>query len=87
MHLRIVYQHLSTSSYPLWLRGSPGGVNCLALPDSTRLSATRASHKQPLLEIQRCPGAESSASTFTWVEELASVMAGTKGGPSKISIS
>lgn len=35
MHLRIVYQHLSTSSYPLWLRGSPWGVNCVGLPDST----------------------------------------------------
>lgn len=39
------------------------------------------SHKHPQLNIQRCPRGENSGSAFTWAEEGASGMAGTKGGP------
>lgn len=83
MHLRIIYQHLSTSSDPLWFRGSPRGVNCLALLNSMCLSARQAPHKHPLLKNQRCTRAENNASTFIWAEKMASVMAGTKEEPAK----
>lgn len=70
MHLRTVYQHLSTSSYPLWLRGSPPDFNCPVLPESTCLRARQAPPKHPLLKT---PRAQRMAG------EVASVTAGVGG--------